>query len=122
MDKTTRAVVSGSRLFNTGSGLPRNKENIPRSLGTFQSGSPPGHATIVRRGTDERRFSTAYPTRILQRFAPWMHPLGETISASLTAGLTLRWLQKHDADATAALMRRLCERSQCRFSFLLPER
>src|ERR1700751_1588876 len=40
MDKTWRAVISGSRLFNTVFGLPRNGENIARSLGTFQSGSP----------------------------------------------------------------------------------
>ena len=35
MNKTARAVVSGSRLFNTVFGLPRNGENITRSLGTF---------------------------------------------------------------------------------------
>ena len=57
MDKTGRAVISGSRLFNIGFGLPRNEENITRSLGTFQSGSPPGEATIDRRGTEEPRFS-----------------------------------------------------------------
>jgi hypothetical protein len=38
MDKTRRTVLSGSRLFNTVFGLPRNAENIARSLGTFQSG------------------------------------------------------------------------------------
>jgi hypothetical protein len=67
MDKTGRAVISGSRLFNTVFGLPRNAENIARSLGPFQSGSPPGQdvgelsrvATIDRRGTEEPRFSTA---------------------------------------------------------------
>src|ERR1700751_1922246 len=42
MDKTLRAVISGSRLFNTVFGLPRSGENITRSLATFQSGSPPG--------------------------------------------------------------------------------
>jgi hypothetical protein len=46
MDKTLRAVISGSRLFNTVFGLPRNAEHMTRSLGTFQSGSPPGQATI----------------------------------------------------------------------------
>ena len=58
MDKTARAVVSGSRLFNTVFGLPCNAENITRSLGTFQSGSPPGRTTINRRGNEDRRFST----------------------------------------------------------------
>jgi len=58
MDKTRRAVVSGSRLFNTVFGLPRNGENITRSLGTCQSGSPPGHAAINRRGKEDPRFST----------------------------------------------------------------
>ena len=29
----------------------------------------------------------------------WMHPLGEIITALLTAGLTLRWLHEHDAVA-----------------------
>ena len=58
MDKTLRAVISGSRLFNTVFGLPRNAENITRSLGTFQSGSPPGQATIDRLGTEALRFST----------------------------------------------------------------
>ena len=47
MDKTLRAVISGSRLFNTLFGLPHNGENITRSLGSFQSGSPPGQATIT---------------------------------------------------------------------------
>ena len=56
MGKTSRAVISGSRPFNTAFGLPRNGENIARSSGTFQSGSPPGLATIVRRGTAGRRF------------------------------------------------------------------
>jgi hypothetical protein len=42
MGKTSRAVVRGSRLFNTIFGLPRNGKNAARSLGTFQSGSPPG--------------------------------------------------------------------------------
>jgi hypothetical protein len=42
MGKTSRAVISGSRLFNTVFGLPRNGENIARSLGTFESGSPAG--------------------------------------------------------------------------------
>ena len=56
MNKTARAVVSGSRLFNTVFGLPRNAENITRSLGTFQSGSPPGQATIDSRGTKKPRF------------------------------------------------------------------
>jgi hypothetical protein len=58
MDRTRRAAISGSRLFNTVFGLPRNAENITKSLGTFQSGSPPGLATIDRRGTEEPRFST----------------------------------------------------------------
>ena|ERR1700756_5223086 len=35
MDKTARAVVFGSRPFNTMFGLLRNGENIERSLGTF---------------------------------------------------------------------------------------
>jgi hypothetical protein len=46
MDEKARAVVSGRRLFNTVFGLPRHAEKITRSLGTFQSGPPPGHATI----------------------------------------------------------------------------
>jgi len=54
MDKTLRAVISGSRLFNTVFGLPRNGENITRSLGTFQSGSPPGEATITLSLRDSR--------------------------------------------------------------------
>ena len=58
MDKTGRAVISGSRLFNTVFGLPRNEENITRSLGMFQSGSPPEGPAIDRRGTEEPRFST----------------------------------------------------------------
>jgi hypothetical protein len=58
MDKTARAVVSGSRLFNTVFGLPRNADNITRSLGTFQSGSPLGRAPIKRRGREDPRFST----------------------------------------------------------------
>jgi hypothetical protein len=58
INKIARAVVSGSRLFNTVFGLPRNGENITRPLGTFQSGSPPGHATINRRGKEDPRFST----------------------------------------------------------------
>jgi hypothetical protein len=41
MDETGRAVISGSRLLNVVFGLPRNGKNIARSLGTFQSGSPP---------------------------------------------------------------------------------
>jgi hypothetical protein len=45
MDKTGRAVISGSRLFNTVFGLPRHGENITRSLGTFQSGSPPARTS-----------------------------------------------------------------------------
>ena len=40
MDKTERAVISGSRLFNTVFGLPRNGENITSCLVTFQSGLP----------------------------------------------------------------------------------
>jgi hypothetical protein len=47
MDKTLRAVICGSRLFNTVFGLPRNAENITRSLGTCQSGSPPSLATSI---------------------------------------------------------------------------
>jgi hypothetical protein len=56
MGKTRRAVISGSRLFNTVFGLPRNAENITRSLGTIQSGSPPDEATIDCRRTEEDRF------------------------------------------------------------------
>ncbi|HEX6567016.1 MAG TPA: L,D-transpeptidase [Chthoniobacterales bacterium] len=48
MDKTGRAVIFGSRLFNI---VFRTEENITRSFGTFQSGSPPGRAHIDRRGT-----------------------------------------------------------------------
>ena len=29
----------------------------------------------------------------------WIYPLGETITALLTAGLTLRWLHEHDSVA-----------------------
>jgi hypothetical protein len=47
--KTSRSVISGSRLFNTVFSLPRHEENIARSLGTFQSGPPPGLATISQR-------------------------------------------------------------------------
>jgi trans-aconitate methyltransferase len=63
------------------------------------------------------RLNSAWATRrgSLRR----LHPLGETITALLTAGLTLRWLHEHDADATAAWIRQGCERSQCRCSFLL---
>jgi len=59
MDKTARAVISGSRLFNIAFGLPRTEENITRSFGTLQSGSPPGRAHIDRRGRVEpgRMFS-----------------------------------------------------------------
>jgi hypothetical protein len=48
MDKTTRAVIRGSRLFNTLLGLPRTGRNITSYLGTVQSGSPPGagHARL----------------------------------------------------------------------------
>jgi hypothetical protein len=56
MGKTSRAVISGSRLFNIAFGLPRNGENIARPSGTFQSGSPPGLATVVRRATEGRQF------------------------------------------------------------------
>jgi hypothetical protein len=35
MDQTVRAVVFGSRPFNTVFGLPPSGENIARSLGTF---------------------------------------------------------------------------------------
>ena len=55
MGKTSRAVVPGSRLFNTLFGLPRDGENITRSLGTRQSGSPPGaglNSTPTRRCAD----------------------------------------------------------------------
>jgi hypothetical protein len=41
MGKTSRAVIPGSRLFNTLFGLPRTGKNIIRSLATIQSGSPP---------------------------------------------------------------------------------
>jgi hypothetical protein len=44
-----------SRLFNTVSGLPRNGENITRSLGTFQSGSPPGPAILNASGVNASR-------------------------------------------------------------------
>jgi hypothetical protein len=47
MGETSRAVISGSRPFNTVFGLPRDGENIAKSSGTFQSGSPPGLATKV---------------------------------------------------------------------------
>jgi hypothetical protein len=64
MDKTQRAVVSGSRPFYTVFGLPRNEENITRFLGTFQSGSPPDQdfaelsrvAIVDRRGTEQPVF------------------------------------------------------------------
>jgi hypothetical protein len=35
MDKTGRAVISGSRLFNIVFGLPRTEKNIIGSFGTF---------------------------------------------------------------------------------------
>jgi hypothetical protein len=41
LEKTSRAVIRGSRPFNTVFGLPRAKKNTTRSLDTFQSGSPP---------------------------------------------------------------------------------
>ena len=47
MDKTLRAAISGSRLFNTVFGLLRDRDNITRSLGTCQSGSPPVLATSI---------------------------------------------------------------------------
>jgi hypothetical protein len=56
MVKTGRAAISGSRLFNIVIGLLRNGKNITRSIGTFQSGSPPGLATIDRLGTEEPPF------------------------------------------------------------------
>jgi hypothetical protein len=46
-------------MFNTVFGLPRNVENIARSFGTFESGSPPGQATIDRRWTEEPVFNPA---------------------------------------------------------------
>jgi hypothetical protein len=55
-NKTARAVISGSRLFNTVFGLSRNAENIRRSLGTFQSGSPPGHTTTIVAGKKSLTF------------------------------------------------------------------
>ncbi len=62
-----RAVISGSRLFNAVFGLRRHGENITRSLGAFQSGSPPGGqdideisrvASIDRRATEEPVFQS----------------------------------------------------------------
>ena len=41
LERTSRAVVSGSRLFNTIFGIPRSGKNITGSLDTIQSGSPP---------------------------------------------------------------------------------
>ncbi|MFZ0505352.1 MAG: hypothetical protein WAM44_16660, partial [Chthoniobacterales bacterium] len=49
MDKTPRAVIPGSRLFNTLFSLPRTGKNFARSLGPTQSGSPPvGRCAFVR--------------------------------------------------------------------------
>src|ERR1700751_2248279 len=45
MGKTSRAVIRGSRLFNTVFGLLRTGDKISRSLGTSQSGSPPVRIT-----------------------------------------------------------------------------
>jgi len=78
MDKTWRAVISGSRLFNAVFGLPRKAENITRSLGTFQSGSPPGQdfrelsrvATIGCRAT-EGVFQQSARLKSVRRFAPF---------------------------------------------------
>ena len=70
INKTARAVVSGSRPFNTVFGLPRNGQNITRSLCTFQSGSPPGHATINRRGKKIPVFQQSARLKSCQRFAP----------------------------------------------------
>ena len=42
MGRISRAVISGSRLFNTLFSLHRAGKNITRSSGTIQSGSPPG--------------------------------------------------------------------------------
>jgi hypothetical protein len=42
MDKTTRAAIRGSRLFNALLGLPRAGRNVTGFLGAAQSGSPPG--------------------------------------------------------------------------------
>ena len=39
---TARAVIRGSRLFNTVSGLPRTRKKVTKSSGAMQSGSPPG--------------------------------------------------------------------------------
>jgi hypothetical protein len=62
MGKTARAVVTGSRLFNTAFGLPRNAKNTRHHKGTLQSGSPPGHATIVHPGTEDRRLAYFWAT------------------------------------------------------------
>ena len=46
MDKTSRAVIPRSRLFNTLFGLPRSRKNTATSLGTIQSGSPPDGCSL----------------------------------------------------------------------------
>jgi SAM-dependent methyltransferase len=47
---------------------------------------------------DPSDYASSKPLQNALRYE-WMHPLGETITALLTAGLTLRWLHEHDSVA-----------------------
>jgi SAM-dependent methyltransferase len=47
---------------------------------------------------DPSDYASSKPLENAVRYE-WMHPLGEIVTALLTAGLTLRWLHEHDADA-----------------------
>ena len=86
LDKTGRAVVSGSRMFNTVFGLPRNVENIARSFGTFESGSPPGQATIDRRWMEEPVFQSG-SRRAAAKQLPDRRPILAATKTSLFMGL-----------------------------------
>jgi hypothetical protein len=76
--KPSRAVVRGSRLFNTIFGLPRTERNVTRTLGTFQSGSPPV-------GVPHRSPITPHQSHL-----PLQHFLRQT-TRSDTGGDRFRW-------------------------------
>ena len=109
MGKTARAVISGSRLFNTVFGLPRNGENITRSLGPFQSGSPPGQdfgelsrvATIDCRGTEDPFFNpaAAHRRQLKRRSSSWRARTTQNGGALHSASSDLS-----DVDATDRLL------------------
>jgi hypothetical protein len=59
MDKKSRAIIPGSRLFNALLGLPRTNKNIVGSLGTTQSGSPPVRRSL--NGSRPAKYKSAVP-------------------------------------------------------------